>query len=496
MIRQSYERALVCLRGAGRKPHHAGSPTANWPDASALRQVRPSRDILRKLLLQSVASIALVCLANVRAYADCVETPSGSGTFECTGQINGGFTSTGASVTVNADSTAAFNADVSITGPGTSTLTNYGTLTNSLRATDNDSFRLDNHGLIDGTIFLGGVGTNLIVNFNDGDVQNGVTSTGTSNDTVLNNGFFAGSISLGDGNDILGLIAGTVQTTVDMGAGDDQFTWLVGNVAATVQLGSGNDLAQFGFLTQANLTAGKIVDGGPGTDRLVWERTTNDDGSGAGDHPSNLVNWEDISLINQSRMNFIYTTGVLTLGDSATGTGTLSIDSTSSIGAGNSYGYGIVPYNASQLVTVNNAGAIDMTNDIPGSGTSLHDTFTIHGNYIGQGGQLLLHTYLDTDGSPSDRLIIESGQGSGATNILITNVDGPGALTAGNGILVVDATSGATTTTDAFALGGIVAAGPYEYLLFRSGVTASADTDDDWFLRNTVSPPPPPPPPP
>lgn len=196
MIRQSYERALVCLRGAGRKPHHAGSPTANWPDASALRQVRPSRDILRKLLLQSVASIALVCLANVRAYADCVETPSGSGTFECTGQINGGFTSTGASVTVNADSTAAFNADVSITGPGTSTLTNYGTLTNSLRATDNDSFRLDNHGLIDGTIFLGGVGTNLIVNFNDGDVQNGVTSTGTSNDTVLNNGFFAGSISL------------------------------------------------------------------------------------------------------------------------------------------------------------------------------------------------------------------------------------------------------------------------------------------------------------
>src|SRR5262249_9546807 len=150
--------------------------------------------------------------------------------------------------------------------------------------------------------------------------------------------------------------------------------------------------------------------------------------------------------------------GVLTLGDSATGTGTISIDSTSRIQAGNSYGYGIVPYDASQLVTVNNAGVIELTNDTPGAGTSLHDTFSIKGNYVGQSGQLWLHTYLDTDNSPSDKLIIDTGQASGSTSILVTNVDGQGALTSGNGILVVDAINGGTTTTSAFSLGGIVAA--------------------------------------
>ncbi|TGV67323.1 autotransporter outer membrane beta-barrel domain-containing protein, partial [Mesorhizobium sp. M00.F.Ca.ET.158.01.1.1] len=109
------------------------------------------------------------------------------------------------------------------------------------------------------------------------------------------------------------------------------------------------------------------------------------------------------------------------------------IDSTSSVLAGNSFGYGVVPFDSSQLVTVNNAGAIDLTNDspAPGTGTSLHDTFTIHGNYVGQDGRLLLNTFLGTDNSPSDRLVIENGAASASTSILVTNVDGPGALTTG-----------------------------------------------------------------
>ena len=94
------------------------------------------------------------------------------------------------------------------------------------------------------------------------------------------------------------------------------------------------------------------------------------------------------------------------------------------------------------------------------------------------------------DGSPSDQLVINSGRGSGSTSILVTNVGGPGALTIANGILVVDAANGATTDAGAFTLGGIVAAGPFEYSLFRGGVTPASETDNDWFLRNTVSPPP------
>ncbi|MQY45019.1 hypothetical protein GAO09_02885 [Rhizobiales bacterium RZME27] len=394
----------------------------------------------------------------------------------------------GQSVTINADGTTSFTSDVSVTGPGTSVLNNYGTLTNGLIATSNDRFTLNNHGLIDGNITLGGAGTNFIINYGDGTVQNGVNGTGSSDDTVINNGFFAGAISLGGGDDVLGLLAGTVQTSVDMGAGDDRFTWVVGNIAATVQMGEGNDTANLDFLTQSNLTAGKIVDGGSGNDILNWHRSSNDSGSGGGDHPTNFVNWEEINLLDGSQMTFIYTTGVLTLGDAATGTGTISIDSTSRINAGNSYGFGIVPFDTVQSVTLQNAGIIDLTNDIPGDGSTLHDTFRVKGNYVGQGGSLWLHTYLGTDNSPSDQLIIDSGQASGSTGISITNVDGQGALTSGDGIRVIDAINAATTTASAFSLNGPVAAGPFEYYLYRGGIAQSTDTDDDWFLRNTVQP--------
>lgn len=94
-----------------------------------------------KLLLCSVASIAMLCSLDSEVRAACVETSPG--VYDCSG-TGPGPTFTGQSVTINADPTASFTSDVSITGPGTSTLNNNGTLTNSLRATDNDRFTLNN----------------------------------------------------------------------------------------------------------------------------------------------------------------------------------------------------------------------------------------------------------------------------------------------------------------------------------------------------------------
>lgn len=54
-------------------------------------------------------------------------------------------------------------------------------------------------------------------------------------------------------------------------------------------------------------------------------------------------------------------------------------------------------------------------------------------------------------------------------------------MTTGDGIRVVDAINGATTDAGAFSLGNRVAAGAYEYSLFRSG----ASDVQDWFLRST-----------
>ncbi|MGB3388719.1 MAG: autotransporter outer membrane beta-barrel domain-containing protein, partial [Pseudaminobacter sp.] len=134
---------------------------------------------------------------------------------------------------------------------------------------------------------------------------------------------------------------------------------------------------------------------------------------------------------------------------------------------------------------------IDLTNN----NSNATDRFVVQGDYIGHDGDLNLQTVLDSDDSPSDRLVIDGGQAIGSTRLFVTNVGGLGALTLANGIRVINAINGATTTAGAFTLGGPVAAGPFEYLLFRGGMTPDVDNDNDWFLRNTVSPPPPPPPP-
>ena len=61
------------------------------------------------------------------------------------------------------------------------------------------------------------------------------------------------------------------------------------------------------------------------------------------------------------------------------------------------------------------------------------------------GSTLALNTFLAGDDSPSDRLVINGGTATGNTGIVVTNAGGPGAVTAGDGILVVDTTNGGTT---------------------------------------------------
>jgi outer membrane autotransporter protein len=129
-----------------------------------------------------------------------------------------------------------------------------------------------------------------------------------------------------------------------------------------------------------------------------------------------------------------------------------------------------------------NAGLVNM-----GTGTAPGTTLTT-ANYIGQGGVIALNTYLDADNSPTDKLVI-TGNATGNTSLHITNAGGAGALTIGNGILVVDAMGGATTAEGAFALSGQVVAGPYEYQLFRSGKDGSGP--DNWYLRSWLPEPPP-----
>ncbi|WP_157103455.1 autotransporter outer membrane beta-barrel domain-containing protein, partial [Variovorax sp. WDL1] len=76
---------------------------------------------------------------------------------------------------------------------------------------------------------------------------------------------------------------------------------------------------------------------------------------------------------------------------------------------------------------------------------------------------------------------------SGRTTVQVVNLGGLGALTTGNGIELVSALNGATTTAqstkDAFALqGGHVDAGAFEYRL-QPGDAAGGG--ENWYLRST-----------
>ena len=164
-------------------------------------------------------------------------------------------------------------------------------------------------------------------------------------------------------------------------------------------------------------------------------------------------------------------------------TGNVSVAAGTSLLAGNGVNPTILPNSSGSPITVTNAGTIDLTN----GGSIAMNTLTIAGNYIGAGGTLRLNTVLGTDGSPSDKLVI-AGAGasaSGSTGLVVANVGGGGgAATVGNGITVVQVTGGATTAAGSFSLGGAVAAGAFEYMLFKGGVAGA--NPDNWYLRSAL----------
>ena len=398
-------------------------------------------------------------------------------------------------VTLNATSSnhvitrpgAAFNL-LTLTGPS-STIDNEGLFNQGLTFTNGHTApsQRDNivrnraSGVING---INSTGDSFDEVDNSGTV-NGSVNLGPGNDLYVNRAQTSGSVSLGDGADAFAMVSGNMCCTVDLGDGNDQafifsgrmdsdvqagagndfLAWQGGLIVAGIRMGDGNDNALFSGLTATNLPPGLPVDGGLGGDRLIWNNTRNGTG---------------LDVAQLTFKNF----STLTLGDPGTGAGVLSIGSNSAALAGNGT-HVVRPWDPSALATVNNAGTIDLTN----SQATATDRFAIYGNYVGLNGRLNLQTVLGTDDSPSDQLVIQRNStatatptASGLTVINVSNLNGPGAMTTSDGIRVVDAVNGAATAPGAFTLGHPVAAGVFEYYLFRGGVTPSAANNDDWFL--------------
>lgn len=289
--------------------------------------------------------------------------------------------------------------------------------------------------------------------------------TGFGNDTIiLSEGYIGGNVSVSGGQDSITVTGGTIGGEVRVSAGNDTFNWNGGGIIyGAIDLGDGTDTATLRNLTAANMGAIPSLSGGAGADSLTFANVTS-----AG--VARFQNWETVNATNDTELTF---DGDLTLGTD----GTLNVDATSTLFAG---GLDAAVLAAGGLATVNNAGRIDLTNGAPGA-----NAFTIDGNYVGDGGTVFLQTVLGADGSPSDKLVISGGNASGSTGLGIVNLGGSGGATVQDGILVVETVDGGTTSANAFALDGAVAAGAYEYFLFHGG--NSAGSENNWYLRSTLN---------
>jgi outer membrane autotransporter protein len=153
------------------------------------------------------------------------------------------------------------------------------------------------------------------------------------------------------------------------------------------------------------------------------------------------------------------------------------------------------------VATFTNSGTIDLhSNPVPGDVLVISGGHTPGTNgggvFVSNGGTITIDTVLNEGGAAalSDVVVVDStsiGAG-GATKANIINAGGKGALTVGDGILVVEGKGTTGSTAGTFGLGKIVAAGPYEYLLFHGGLTPG--TENNWYLRSEAGPIPPEPP--
>ncbi|MPV57764.1 autotransporter outer membrane beta-barrel domain-containing protein [Burkholderia sp. HI2761] len=202
--------------------------------------------------------------------------------------------------------------------------------------------------------------------------------------------------------------------------------------------------------------------------------------------------------------------GTVIVGDGTSASAALSGGGPVSVASGATLGgYGSVTGNVTNNGTISVANALaslaggatgnfqisgNLTNAglVQLGGSGVGNTLTVVGNYVGQNATIALNTTLAGDGAPSDKLIVSGGAASGASTLKVTNVGGAGAQTVADGIQVVQATNGGTTSAGAFSLsGGTVSAGAYSYFLAKGG--AANGTGESWYLRNTVPPKPVPP---
>jgi outer membrane autotransporter protein len=167
---------------------------------------------------------------------------------------------------------------------------------------------------------------------------------------------------------------------------------------------------------------------------------------------------------------------------------------------------GIVQGQLVNVGTFSHSGIIDLRGPAVGNTLVITAAPTASGTpgngvFVSNGGTLLLNVVLNEGiapdgqtGSLADVLIVDGTQmGTGATTISLDRREGDGAVTPGNGILLVEVRDKARSAPDVFTLNGdytyngvpSVVLGAYAYSLYHHGVGGDAG-DGNWYLRSSV----------
>ncbi|WP_454628753.1 autotransporter family protein [Bradyrhizobium cenepequi] len=284
--------------------------------------------------------------------------------------------------------------------------------------------------------------------------------------------------------------------------------------AGTFTLGSGSTYTGPTVIQQGTLAlAGAASDALASSSRVVANGTFDISAiSGAGSHVQSLAGSGTVAL---GAKDLIITNANDTFAGGINGTGGLTITSgTQTLSGANTYSGATTvtagtlrasaagAFSAASAHVASSGATLDLNGfnqtvaslDNAGTvrfGSAPGTTLTVTGNYVGNGGTLLLNTVLGGDASATDRMVVQ-GSTSGASTLRVANVGGTGAQTV-EGIKLIDV-AGASNGT--FALQGnyvingqqAVVGGAYAYTLQKNGV--STPTDGDWYLRSSLINPP------
>ncbi|RWC99206.1 MAG: autotransporter outer membrane beta-barrel domain-containing protein [Mesorhizobium sp.] len=184
-------------------------------------------------------------------------------------------------------------------------------------------------------------------------------------------------------------------------------------------------------------------------------------------------------------------TALLTSNNSAFAGATSVIGGTLAAGAANAFSSSS-QFSVAAGATLDLAGTSQTIAELTNAGTvgiagSLGSKLTVSGDYVGNGGNVLIGAALGADNSQTNMLVIAGGT-SGTGTLQIVNLGGGGAQTV-EGIKVVDVggiSNGSFSLKGNYSFEGdqAVVGGAYAYRLYQGGT--STPGDGDWYLRSAL----------